>query len=143
MSRQRSRARRLALQALYRWQMTGEDIGGIVNDFLADHRDEKFDQALFRDLVHGAPARLDEIDDLLGEFVDRPVEKLDEVERALLRAATWELLERLETPYRVVINEAVELAKAFGAEQSHKYVNGVLDKVAHKVRPVETAARRG
>jgi N utilization substance protein B len=88
------------------------------------------------------PARLDELDRTLAEFLDRPVEEVDLVERALLRLGAYELVAHPEVPYKVVINEAVELAKTFGAEQSHRYVNGVLDKVAHRLRPVETASRQ-
>ncbi len=142
MSRKRSRSRRLALQALYQWQVTGDDLGEIVNHFLTENRDGKFEVDYFRDLVHGVPARLDELDGALKDHLDRPVEEVDLVERALLRLGTYELLAHPEVPYRVVINEAVELAKTFGAEQSHRYINGVLDKLARQLRPAETASRR-
>ena len=142
MSRKRSRSRRLALQALYQWQVTGDDLGEIINHFLTENRDRKFEVDYFRDLVHGVPARLDELDGALKDHLDRPVEEVDLVERALLRLGTYELLAHPEVPYRVVINEAVELAKTFGAEQSHRYINGVLDKVARQLRPAETASRR-
>jgi len=141
-SRKRSHARRLALQALYQWQVTGDDLGGIVAQFLEEHPAKSFEVDYFRDLVRGVPARLDELDQTLAPLLDRSVEELDLVERALLRLGAYELAAHPEVPYKVVINEAVELAKVFGAEQSHRYVNGVLDKVACRLRPVETAARR-
>jgi len=88
------------------------------------------------------PKQLNEIDEALAEFVDRPVEKIDPVERAVLRIAVYELINRLETPYKVIINEGVNLAKCFGADGSHKYVNGVLDKVSQKKRAVEIKAKQ-
>ncbi len=141
MSRKRSRSRRLALQALYQWQVTGDDLGEIIHHFLAEHGGKGFEVDYFRDLVRGVPTRLEEVDAALEPFLDRPLEEVDLVERALLRLGAYELAAHPEVPYRVVINEAVELAKTFGAEQSHRYVNGVLDKVARALRPVETAAR--
>jgi len=137
-SRARSRSRRLALQALYQWQVTGDDLGEIINHFLVEHPQRNFEVDYFRDLVRGVPARLDVLDQTLEPFLDRPIEEVDLVERALLRMGAYELADHLEVPYKVVINEAVELAKLFGAEQSHRYVNGVLDKVARVLRPAET-----
>ena len=138
MSRKRSRSRRLGLQALYQWQVTGDDLGEIINHFLAENGGKAFEVDYFRDLVRGVPARLDELDQALEPFLDRPVEEVDLVERALLRMGAYELAAHPEVPYKVVINEAVELAKTFGAEQSHRYINGVLDKVARALRPLET-----
>ena len=142
MSRKRSRSRRLGLQALYQWQVTGDDLGEIINHFLAENREKEFEVDYFRDLVSGVPARLDELDAVLQPRLDRPVEEVDLVERALLRLGAYELLAHPEIPYRVIINEAVELAKTFGADQGHRYINGVLDKVARELRPVEVAARK-
>ncbi|RTZ72238.1 MAG: transcription antitermination factor NusB [Gammaproteobacteria bacterium] len=142
MSRKRSRSRRLAMQALYQWQVTGDDLGEIINHFLTENREKDFESGYFRDLVHGVPARLDELDAALKPFLDRPVEEVDLVERALLRLGAYELLAHPEVPYRVVINEAVELAKTFGADQGHRYINGVLDRVARELRPVEVKAAR-
>ncbi|MGB5251919.1 MAG: transcription antitermination factor NusB [Sedimenticolaceae bacterium] len=142
MSRQRSRSRSLAIQALYQWQMAGQDIGVIVGQFLLEQDAKKFDSDYFTELVNGVPARLSELDAALAPCVDRPLESVDPVERAILRVGTYELIEHPEIPYRVVINEAVELAKTFGAEQGHRYVNGVLDKAARALRPLEAAARR-
>ncbi len=129
----RSRARRLALQALYQWQMAGQDLKDIEAQFLAEVKGE-LDVAYFRELLHNIPRRLETIDAHLLPFLDRPLERIDPVERALLRMGAYELLYRPDIPYKVAINEAVELAKRFGAEQSYRYINGVLDKLAREVR---------
>ena len=130
-ARTRREARRRALQALYQWQVGGQDIGVIEKQFLEDEEMhmELVDQDYFHELLHEIPAHLDRWDGQLSPFLDRAVESLDPVERAILRLGVYELNERLDVPYRVVITEAVELAKSFGAEASHKYINGVLDKV--------------
>lgn len=142
MSRQRSRSRRLAIQALYQWQVAGQDVGDIIDHFMIEQDSKKFDSDYFSELVRAVPTRLDELDAALDPFVDRALDSIDPVERAILRMSAYELTAHPEIPYRVVINEAVELAKTFGAEQGHRYVNGVLDKAARALRPVETAARR-
>jgi len=141
-SRQRSRSRSLAIQALYQWQMAGQDVAAIINHFMLEQDAKKFDSDYFSELVHGVPARLNELDAALAPCIDRALESVDPVERAILRLGAYELIEHPEIPYRVVINEAVELAKTFGAEQGHRYVNGVLDKAARTLRPLETASRR-
>lgn len=128
--RKRTRARRRALQALYQWQMAGQDLSDIEAQFHDEMDMEQVDIELFRELLHGVPKQLDVLDAQLAPHLDRAIEKLDPIERAILRMGVLELNQRLDVPVRVVINEAVELAKQFGAEQSHKYVNGVLDKVA-------------
>ncbi len=142
MSRQRSRSRSLAIQALYQWQLAGQDVAAIINHFMLEQDGKKFDGDYFSELVRGVPARIDVLDAALAPCVDRALESVDPVERAILRVGAYELIEHPEIPYRVVINEAVELAKIFGAEQGHRYVNGVLDKAARALRPQETAARR-
>ena len=142
MSRQRSRSRSLAIQALYQWQMAGQDVGVIINHFMLEQDAKKFDTDYFTELVRAVPARLEELDGALKPCVDRALDAVDPVERAILRLGTYELIVHPEIPYRVVINEAVELAKTFGAEKGHRYVNGVLDKAARAIRPLETAARR-
>jgi N utilization substance protein B len=142
MSSKRSQARRHAAQALYQWQVTGDDVGQIVNQFLVSEESGKFDQGYFRELVRGVATGLEELDGHLQPFLDRPVEQIDLVERAVLRLGAYELSHHPEVPYRVVINEAVELAKTFGAEQGHRYVNGVMDRLARALRPHEAAARR-
>lgn len=128
--RRRTRARRRALQALYQWQMAGQDLVTIEAQFQQEMDMSKVDIELFRELLHGVPTQVDTLDASFGPLLDRPPQQLDPIERAILRMGTYELEARIDIPYRVVINEAVELAKQFGAEQSHRYINGVLDKVA-------------
>jgi len=135
--RKRHQARRLALQALYQWQVTGDDIGDISSQFVAENDSDKYDIDYFRDLFQGVPTHLDELDRELQSLIDRNIERVDLVERAALRLGVYELLHHPEVPFRVVINESVELAKIFGADKGHRYVNGVLDKVSQKVRAVE------
>ena len=137
MSRQRSKARRLAVQALYQWQIAGQDPDSIVSQFAAEHANKTVDFDYFSTLLQGVVAQLEQLDTCLRPQLDRAILSVDPVERAILRLATYELLERLEVPYKVVINEAVELAKTYGAEQGHRYVNGVLDKTAKVMRMLE------
>ena len=117
--------------------MTGQNLSLIEIQFHEEQRLKDAQKSYFVELFHGVPKQLDAIDTTLTEFVDRPVDKIDPVERAILRIGTYELINRLETPYRVIINEAVNLAKHFGADGSHKYVNGILDKVAQSKRSTE------
>jgi N utilization substance protein B len=140
-SSQRSRARRHAAQAIYQWQVTGQDVGEILTQFLLAPDAPKFDVAYFQDLVRGVATSLNALDAALQPHLDRPVEQVDLVERAVLRLGAYELARHPEVPYRVVINEAVELAKTFGAEQGHRYVNGVLDKLARTARAQEIRAK--
>lgn len=143
MSEAKTNARKCAVQALYQWQMSGNSLARIETYFLEEELLKGVQKTYFTELFHGVPKQLDVIDAALAEFVDRPVEKIDPVERAILRIGVYELINRLETPYKVIINEGVNLAKFFGADGSHKYVNGILDKVAQKVRAVEIAAKQG
>jgi N utilization substance protein B len=122
--------------------MSGESLIRIETYFLEEEHLKGAQKTYFSELFHGVPKQLDVIDAALAEFVDRPVEKIDPVERAILRIGAYELINRLETPYKVIINEGVNLAKDFGADGSHKYVNGILDKVAQKQRAVEIAAKQ-
>ncbi|MGY6276909.1 transcription antitermination factor NusB [Methylomonas sp. MgM2] len=142
MSQAKTNARKCAVQALYQWQMSGESLTRIETYFLEEQHLKGAQKSYFSELFHGVPKQLDAIDAALTEFVDRPVEKIDPVERAILRIGVYELINRLETPYKVIINEGVNLAKDFGAEGSHKYINGILDKVSQKHRAVEIAAKR-
>ncbi|QQS55584.1 MAG: transcription antitermination factor NusB [Candidatus Competibacteraceae bacterium] len=136
----RSWARRCAVQALYQWQLTEQTPGQIEAHFLAEEDLQKADTAYFRELVHQIPARIAEIDTALEPLLDRPLAQVDPVERAILRIGAYELMLRSDIPYRIVLNEAVELAKVFGAEQGHRFINGVLDKLARGARPVEFGA---
>lgn len=137
MSQARTNARKAAVQALYQWQMTGVNLGEIERQFLEEERLKDAQKSYFVELFYGVPKNLDTIDQALSEFVDRPVDKIDPVERAILRIGTFELMHRLDMPYRVILNEGINLAKYFGADGSHKYVNGILDKIAQKQRTVE------
>lgn len=137
MSKKRSQARHHAVQAVYQWQVAGQDIKDIRNQFVADQKPDSFELAYFEALLHGVPAHLDELDELLGPYLDRSIESVDPVERAILRLGAFELRYQLEVPYKVIINESIELSKVFGAEQGHKYVNGVLDKLARQLRKSE------
>jgi len=134
MSGKRSKARHYAVQAVYQWQMAGQAITEIQQQFLTEQDGSQFELSYFQQLLSGVAGNLSELDGLLGPCLDRSVESVDPVERAILRLGAYELAHQPDVPYRVVINEAVELAKVFGAEQGHKYVNGVLDKLAQKIR---------
>jgi N utilization substance protein B len=127
-------ARRLAMQAVYQWQMTGQSADDIYRQFQENAELAHADRDYFRVLLHGVIAHAEELDRALGSHMQRSVESLDLVERAILRCACLELVQRPDVPYKVVINEAVELTKVFGAEQGHKFVNGVLDKLAVELR---------
>jgi N utilization substance protein B len=134
MSQAKTNARKCAIQALYQWQMTGNNLDTIEMDFLIDHRLKGVHKNYFKEIFHGVPQQLHTIDQILTEFIDRAINKIDPVERAILRLGVYELVNHLETPYRVIINEGVNLAKDFGAEGSHKYINSILDKIAKKQR---------
>jgi len=142
MSSAKTKARQCAVQALYQWQMTGQNISVIERQFQEDDRLKNAQKSYFSDIFHGIPRELDKIDAAIAEFVDRKVEEIDPVERAILRIGAYELMHKVDVPYRVVINEGVELAKSFGADGSHKYVNGVLDKVAQQQRKIEIEAKK-
>lgn len=134
----RIRARRSAVQALYQWEMNNSDVEEIISEFLNERSEiKKADAEYFCELVTGTLANMDNLINELKPYLDRPIDSLDPVERAVLLVGLYELIYRPELPWRVVVNESVELAKMFGAEQSHKFINGVMDKVAHKIRSVE------
>jgi N utilization substance protein B len=133
----RARARRYALQALYQWDLSGTALHDIRNQFLESEDFSKTDKDYFIELFNNITKDIENIDNNLTKYLDRPLPRLDPVERAILRIAVYELLARPEIPYRVVINEAVQLTKKFGAEQGHAYVNGVLDKAARTLRAIE------
>ena len=127
----RRNARRYALQAMYQWQMSANELSDIENEFLNYHIDKKLDLDYFKELIHGIPKHLHEIDSTIQPFLTRPMEEVDPIELAILRVACYELLKRLDVPYRVIINEALELAKKFGSTEGFKFVNGILDNI-HK-----------
>lgn len=139
-SRARSLARRLALQALYQWQMTAQTSAELLNQYAQDEGYPEVDAEFFIELLRGVTAQVEVLDATLGARIDRPVGQLDPIEHAILLIGVYELTQRLETPYRVVINEGVELAKKFGATDGHKFVNAVLDRAARELRSAEHAA---
>lgn len=135
MIRKRSRARRLAMQGLYQWQMTGQP----VQDIMAQQKDSDeyptADPDHYRLLMRSATADRERLDTLLGPALDRPADQLDPIERAVMWCAIIEFEQCIDVPFRVVINEAVEVAKRFGGTDGHRFVNGVLDKLAATLRP--------
>ena len=134
----RSRSRRRALQAIYAWQINHADERALIAQFAHEQAHEVADLAYFENLLRGVLDHRRELDEALAPFVDRPVEEVDAIERAVLRVAAYELRHRVDVPYRVVINEAIETAKRFGSEHGHTYVNGVLDRAAVEWRKVES-----
>ena len=133
----RSRARRRALQATYAWQIARNPMASVMAQFEHEQEMEIADLEYFKDLLTGLERNRAEIDLKLRAFLDREVEAVDPIERAVLRLASYELLYRPDVPYRVVINEAIEIAKRFGADFGHTYINGVLDKAAAEWRAAE------
>lgn len=137
---ERHKARHYAMQALYQWHMAAAPVGQIEAEFRADYDFAHVDLEYFQALLHGVPASVTELEAVFEPLLDRKLDELGPVELSLLRMGTWELRHRVDVPWKVVINEAVSLAKKFGATDSHKYVNGVLDKVARQLRKAETEA---
>ena len=138
----RSRARRRALQAIYAWQLSGSEVRTIIEQFRHEQDMEVADLEYFEELVRGVAKQCAELDAGLAPFLDRGMEQVDPIERAILRLAAYELRHRPDVPYRVVLNEAIELSKRFGADHGHTYVNGVLDKLAREWRSAEYEAAR-
>ena len=135
----RRRSREFAVQGLYQWQINAVDPSVIAADLMQAKGFAEADEKHFRAMLHGV---IDDAEDLraqIGQCIDRPIRELSPVEHAILLLGAFELKHHLEIPYRVVINEAVELAKTFGGTDGFKYVNGVLDKLAPQLRPVETS----
>ena len=151
----RSAARQLIMQALYQWQVSGNtmpQIEAYIRAALPDDNLESYeditevlklaDLAYFHEIIQAVPRQQQDLDDSFAPFLDRRVNELDPIELAILRLGAYELGQRLDVPYRVIINEAVELAKRFGGTDSHKYINGILDKLAQRARFAEIQARR-
>ncbi|MBX3725743.1 MAG: transcription antitermination factor NusB [Xanthomonadales bacterium] len=136
----RTRARRRALQAVYAWQLSGYPMRQVEQQFAHEQDDETADLEYFKALIAGVETQVEQLDAQLGQVLDRPLAQVDPIERAVLRLAAWELINRIDVPYKVVLNEALELAKRFGNEQGHAYVNGVLDQLAARLRRAEYRA---
>ena len=133
----RRKARELAVQAVYSWQISDNSVNDVETHFLTENAKRRFDIDYFQTLFKGVVNNVTSIDDAIKPHVERPLDDVDHVEKAIIRVAIYELKECQDVPYRVVINEAIELAKAFGADDSHKFVNGVLDKAVKLIRPEE------
>lgn len=136
----RRRARRAALQGLYQWQATGQPAEEIIAQFDDEKASGNLDRDYFCRIVQGVINNVESLDAMLTPYLYRPLQQVDPVERAVLRLAAFELSYCDDVPWRVIIDESVELARAFGAEQGHRFVNGVLDKLAPSIR---TAAKSG
>lgn len=135
----RQKARRRALQALYQWQIARQDAAEILRQFHAAQDLGGVDADYFAALVQGVIAEQPELDEKLAPFLDRPMRQVDAIEQAVLRLGAWELLHARDVPFRVVLDEAVDLAHRFGAEQGHAFINAVLDQAARCWRPDEAA----
>jgi transcription antitermination protein NusB len=133
----RRKARSLALQAIYQWQLNVDSIANIKLQFLDKINSNKVDATYFNELLDGTIKNVTTIDKSITPFLDRKIKELDAVELAVLRLATYELMQRLDVPYKVIINEALELTKKFGSIDGYKYINGVLDKAARELRSTE------
>jgi len=138
----RSRARRLAMQAIFEWQMTANDPQGIINQTRTEQNMRNVDDEYFAELVINITNNIAELDKYIKPLLERDLNEVDLVEKAVLRLGAYELVYRPDVPYKVVINEAVELAKTFGAEQGHRFVNGLMDKLAEKLRSTEMATNK-
>lgn len=136
---QRRKARHFGLQALYQWTLSGASVMDIEAEFRVDNDFRHTDGEYFSALLRGVTADVESLEMLFAPALDRALDELDPIERNLLRLGAFELRDRIDVPYKVVISEAVALAKKFGATDSHKYVNGVLDKIARDLRTVELA----
>jgi transcription antitermination protein NusB len=133
-------AREYALQALYQWQIAHHAPSDIQSQFLAHPFNKKTDLDYFKELLHSIPDHSVELDAYMGPFLNRPIDELDPIELAILRISIYELAKRSDVPYRVIINEALELAKKFGSIEGYKFVNGILDHVARQLRAHEITA---
>jgi N utilization substance protein B len=139
---QRRKARHFGLQALYQWTLSGAALSDIEAEFRVDNDFRHTDGDYFTAVLKGVTSDVDALEALFAPALDRSLDDLDPIERNLLRLGTFELRDRIDVPYKVVINEAVSLAKKFGATESHRYINGVLDKVARDLRTIELAAEQ-
>ncbi len=136
----RKKARRSAMQALYQWELTKNPTSDIMADILS--QEGKIDRDYFKELFVGVIEALTDIDILIATHTSRPLAEISPVEYAILRSSVYELLHRLDIPYKVVINEALDMSKEYGANEAHKFVNGILDKIAHDARKQEIRSDR-
>lgn len=139
----RTQARQVALQALYQWQLNYTEMPDIAKQFLEEGRFKGIDMTLYSDMVSYVTTHSEQLDDVISPLLDRSDLMIGPVEKTIMRMGVYELKEKLDIPYKVVINESVELAKQFGADESHKFVNGILDKVAQDLRSLEVSSAVG
>ena len=133
----RSNARKKATQALYQWDMSGNDLADIEAQFHEEQNMEKVDTDYFHKLLHEVPADVSALDKLIEKYSDRKESELDLIEQSILRLSSYELKNSIDVPYKVVISEAITLAKMFGSDKSHAFVNSILDKLAKDLRKLE------
>ncbi len=138
----RSNARKKAMQALYQWHMSGNDLAEIETQFQQEQNMEKVDVEYFSALLHGVPAQVNSLDELIAKYSDRKNSELDPIEQSILRLSTYEIKNRIDVPYKIIISESLTLAKLFGSDKSHAFVNSVLDKLAKELRKVEIDSAR-
>ncbi len=136
--KKRKHARNKALQALYQWQLSGEDLDWIKDHYMEEQGVSSGDAEYFLELLYKIPSYVTDLDAAYREYMQNFKDNLDPIECNILRIATYELIHHLEIPYKVVINEAINLAKIYGTDESHKFVNGVLDPLSRKIRQAET-----
>ena len=139
----KQKARKLLVQALYSWELGGIDLQTIEVNFHTENDMSRVDSDLFKTVLFDVPKNLEKIDEAYESYLDREQDQLDPVSRAILRIATYELLFSIEVPYKVAINEGVNLAKTFGPTDAYKFINGVLDRVAAQSRTLEIAVNKG
>lgn len=130
----RRKARTLAVQAIYSWQVSGNNIADVEQQMLIENDVSKVDVDYFKDLIRGVVVNFSELDEFVKPHLDRAFDDVDLVEKAILRVSGYELKFRKDVPYKVAINEGIELAKSFGADDSHRFVNGVLDKAVKTIK---------
>jgi N utilization substance protein B len=140
--KEKQKARRMLLQALYSWDVGGTDLVDIEAEFHTDNDMRKVDTALFHTILFGVPKNLAQIDGTYSSYLDRENKQLDPVSRAVLRLSSYEMVFSIDVPYKVVINEGVNLAKTYGPTDAYKFINGVLDKVAIEHRAAEVTANK-
>jgi len=133
----RSNARKKATQALYQWSMSGNDLAEIEQQFHQEQNMEKVDTDYFHKLLHEVPTEITALDELIVKYSDRKESELDPIEQSILRLSSFELKNCIDVPYKVVISEAITLAKMFGSDKSHAFVNSILDKLAKDIRKLE------
>lgn len=138
----RHHAREYAVQAMYQWQISDASINEIENEFLNHHIDKKLDMAYFKELIYGIPEHQALLDKKMITYLGRHIREIDPIELAVLRIAIYELIHRPDVPYRVIINEALELTKKFGSVDGHKFVNGILDRIAKECRVHELPQKK-